>query len=205
MNVLGLVVSLQGLLLFQAGKAQTACACASVAIDPSRPYIDIVFDRYGKRSPAFEGESEVGLWLRIRNNSCVPIEVDSRRDSRAPEGRNDNPARLLVHDIVEGARFPGDTVVQPRPVIKKPYGYPYMELVTDQQDIGPGGELLFSVPLRHVTRLWSIAVQVRLLGPAVGRGEQPRTFVDFGWWGLSAEAQKASDAELFGSAQPAKK
>jgi hypothetical protein len=170
----------------------------SIAIDPSRPYIDVVFDRYGKRTPVFEGEGDLGIWLKIRNNSVIPIKVYTLRR------QNGNPGGLLVDEVVEEGGAPVDRVVGPQPKIKKPIGYWGTDIVSSEE-IDSGGSLLFSVPLSHVTRRWSIRVEVILLGPSIGRGKQPRTFVDFDWAALPAEARRASDLELFGSLPSTKK
>lgn len=106
--------SLLAAVLFQGATAQTPLAVPPIAIDPSRPYIDIVFDRYGKRTPVFEGEGESGLWLRIRNNSVLPIKVDTLRR------HNENAGKLLVDEIVEEPRLPVDSMVGHQPTMGNP-------------------------------------------------------------------------------------
>ena len=198
MNPPRMMFSLLGVFLLQGATAQTPLAVPSIAIDPSRPYIDIVFDRCGKRTPVFEGEGESGLWLKIRNNSILPIKVDALRR------HNENPGKLFVDEIVEEPSLPVDSIVGHQPTIGKPIGY-WGTDIASSEEIEPGGSLLFSVPLRHVTRRWSIRVEVFLLGPSVGRGKQPRTFVEFDWATLPPDARRASDAELFGSSPSIKK
>jgi hypothetical protein len=192
MEALQLKLGLLGALLLQQVAAQKPAVVYPIAIDPSRPYIDIVFDRYGKRSPVFQGESDVGLWLTLRNNSIVSIKVYTLRR------HNENPGELLVHEVIEEHGSPVDTVVGPQPKIGKPLGYWGTDIVS-WKEIEPGGNLLFSVPLRDVTRRWSVRVEVFLQGASVGKGKQPRTFAEFDWASLPAEAQRASDVELFGS------
>ena len=46
-------------------------------------------------------------------------------------------------------------------------------------------------------------MEVFLLGPSVGLGKQPRTFVEFDW-AVPSDAQRASDAKLFGNRLPAR-
>ena len=183
---------LLGVLLVHQAAAQKPVAVCPIAIDPSRPYIDVVFDRYGKRSPVFEGEGDLGLWLTLRNNSTVPIKVYTLRR------QNDNPGGLLVHEVVEEPGSPVASVSGPQPKIRKPVGYWGTDVVS-WEEIEPGAALSFSVPLRHVSRRWSVRVEVFLQGPGVGTGKQPRTFVELDWAALSSEAKRASDNELFGS------
>src|SRR5438270_6351864 len=78
-----------GVLLIRQVVGQKPVAVCPIVIDPSHPYIDLVFDRYGKRSPVFQEEGELGLWLTLRNNSTVPIKVYNLRR------HNDNPGGLL--------------------------------------------------------------------------------------------------------------
>jgi len=167
---------------------------ASIALDQSRPYVEIAFDHYAERLPVFAGESRVGIWLRLRNNCIVPIKVDIR------SGENRNLGLLLTHDVVEE---PSYCVFQNEPKVRitRPIGYMRTD-VRNSREIEPGADLLFSVPISHVTRKWSIRVEVELLQPVIATGRQPRTFVDFDWDGLSPEARKASDALLLGSDQP---
>jgi hypothetical protein len=192
MKTLQWKLGLLGVFLAHQGAAQKPVAVCPIVIDPSRPYIDVVFDRFGKRSPVFEGESDLGLWLTLRNNSTVPIKVYTLRR------HNDNPGGLLVHEVVEEPTSPVVSVSGPQPKIRRPTGYWGTDIVS-WEEIEPGGALLFSVPLRHVSRRWSVRVEVFLQGPGVGAGKQPRTFVELNWAALSPDAQRASDTELFGS------
>src|ERR1700728_4517319 len=52
-------------------RAQTT----SCIIDSSLPYVYLKFDHVGAREPVFPGEDRRGLWLRLVNNSRIPIEV----------------------------------------------------------------------------------------------------------------------------------
>src|SRR5690349_20465469 len=166
---------------------------ASIALDQSRPFVEIVFAHYGPRVPVIEGEASVGVWLKLRNNCILPIKVYVLSDE------NRNAGLLVTHDVVAGrSNLPG---LDGQPIrIKKPMGYESAD-VLNSREVEPGRDLLFSVPISHVTRRWSIRVEVVLLNPVVANGRQPRTFVDFDWSGLSPDARKASDVELFGGVQ----
>jgi hypothetical protein len=164
----------------------------SISLDPSRPYIDIVFDRLGKRAPVFDGEPDEGVWLRLRNNCVLPVHVQVL-------GRpHQNPGYIIPHEVVSEARTRLWDPKAPKPKVSKPEGYGSPDVV-NSREIPPGGDLVFSVPLRQVTRNWSIRVEVSLVHQTIPKGNEPRTFVDFDWWGLSPEARKMSDADLFGT------
>lgn len=44
-------------------------------IDPSKPYVYLEVDHVGPRKPVRNGEPEVGIWLRLKNNCRVRIVV----------------------------------------------------------------------------------------------------------------------------------
>jgi hypothetical protein len=165
-------------------------------IDPKRPYIDIAFSRVGDRHPVFPGESKHGLWLVLRNNCIYPIRV------RILTTPNENPGRLVAHDVFStAARF--STPVPPgsltaNPALTQPLGYTVADVV-NTQELLPSHDLLFSLPLEHVSRNWSISVEVDLEIPRPKTGNQPRTFADFYFSQLSPEAQHLSDQMLAGT------
>jgi hypothetical protein len=174
--------------------SQTANS-ASISLDPSRPYVQIVFDHFGKRTPVFEDEPSVGVWLRLYNNCVLPIKVN------VISGENRNSGLLVAHEVIEGRSSILTVRGQPVQRLKKPIGYEIADVV-NSREIEPGSDLLFSIPLTHVTRRWSIRVEVTLVHATVANARQPRTFVDFDWSGLSAKAREAADREFLGMKDP---
>ena len=168
---------------------QTRNESPTISRDSSRPYIDIVFERFGRRPPVSPAEGDQGLWLRLRNNSILPVEVGTIPNRPGNE-------ILLRHDVVEVAQGPA-SLLRKVPVLPKPSGYSGID-VFNSREIAPGGDLVFSVPLAHVTRAWLIRVEVFLIHPVIARGIQPRTFVEFDWSALPAEVRRASDQLLYG-------
>jgi hypothetical protein len=69
---------------------------ATISLDSSRPYVQIVFDHFGKRIPVFDGEPSVGIWLRLYNNCILPIRVN------VISGENRNAGLLVAHEVIEG-------------------------------------------------------------------------------------------------------
>lgn len=44
-----------------------------VRISKQRPTVHITFDRFGKREPRYNNESDEGVWLRVHNNTRWPL------------------------------------------------------------------------------------------------------------------------------------
>jgi hypothetical protein len=44
-------------------------------LDPSKPYAYLVLDHVGPRQPLLDTEPKIGIWLRLKNNSRLPIVV----------------------------------------------------------------------------------------------------------------------------------
>lgn len=164
----------------------------SISLDDSRPYVEILFERSGPRLPVFDGEEKRGLWLKLRNNCILPINV------QVLPGSGGNPGLLMVHDVIgeQGEQKP----LSPsrfHPLLAKPSGYTGPDVV-NSREIAPGKDLLFSVPASHVTREWFLRVEVHLITPVPTHGSQPRTFVEFDWSQLPADVRLEADQELYG-------
>src|SRR3954468_15275739 len=71
---------------------------ATISIDPARPYVQVVFDHIGIRKPLDSEETDRGLWLRLKNNSRIPISVAS-----FDPGTGD-PGLALSHEVVKVQR-----------------------------------------------------------------------------------------------------
>jgi hypothetical protein len=163
------------------------------AIDPKRPYIDIVFNKIEERQPVFSSESKQGLWLSLRNNCTYTIKVHILNAS------NKNPGMLLIHDVFSTMGWmdspPGS--LSENEAIAQPRGYRGIDVV-NSVEVLPSHELLFSVPLEHVTRNWAIRVEVYLKIPGPTYGFQPRTLVEYRFEYLPDKAKSLSDKMLAG-------
>jgi len=178
-----------GLALVLYAVPQVGGQAPRIALDSSRPYLDIVFQRFGPRAPQYPGESDQGVWLRLRNNCILPVEVHIIPNRRGEEA-------LVQHFVVDSLQEIHSSL-QRAPRLAKPSGYGSLDIV-NSREIAPGAELVVSVPLSHITRAWFIRVEVFLVHPVEARGIQPRTFVEFDWSALPSEAREASDLMLFG-------
>lgn len=162
----------------------------SFVLNPSKPYVYIQFDHVGPRTPIQEGEGNVGLWLRIVNNCRQPILVPTHG---LPSGDPD-PGAVVLDEIVPnvvtkqvwanygtgivpgGAPPEGSTA---KPEMRPPRGYSADAEVFSMTRVLPGKNLLFSVPLNHVSNQWFMRVRVVLdvNGPSVA--PKPRTDLEF--------------------------
>jgi hypothetical protein len=63
-------------LLYAAGAGtKVASSVESFLIDPSKPYVYLEVDHLGPRKPLRDGEPGTGIWLRLKNNSTLPVVV----------------------------------------------------------------------------------------------------------------------------------
>jgi hypothetical protein len=155
-------------------------------LNPSKPYVYLQFDHVGPRKPLREGEGNVGLWLRIVNNCREPITVPTFGLSSGDPGvgvLDEVVPDILTMSVTadsgginvsEGA---ASTAVPVSPKNSPPQGY--SAEVSSMTRVLPGKDMLFSVPLNHVSDKWFMRVRFVLdvNKPSVGTG--PYTYLDF--------------------------
>ncbi len=63
--------------LLNAADAGTKAASSveGFLIDPSKTYVYLEVDHVGPRKPLRDGEPETGIWLRLKNNSTLPVVI----------------------------------------------------------------------------------------------------------------------------------
>ena len=149
-------------------------------LNPSMPYVYVKFDHVGPRKPLREGEGQVGLWLRIVNNCRVPITVPTFGLTTG------DPGAGVLDEVIPGTVT---TSVSSEPdELNPPSGgasassrHPegYSAEVFSMTRILPGKDLLFSVPINHVSDNWFMRVRFVLDvdKPSVGTG--PYTYLNF--------------------------
>jgi hypothetical protein len=157
----------------------------SLAIDPSRPLVEIILDHAGKRQPLSEFEPPSGLWLRLENNSRIPIRVLTF------EPGTKDPGIGIVDEVIDArssglsSSNPGE-VTHSRVSAGKGYSFDVGSPIT----IGPGRSVLFSVPLTHVGPSWFFRIRFDFDLPPVKAGRQPYAFVDFTWADVPPELRR---------------
>ncbi len=149
-----------------------------LAIDATRPIVYVEFDHAGPREPVEEGEPNRGLWLRLVNNSVVPINVRAN-------GTMTDPEMTILPDVITPRMVPITKNGLPRQ--KMPRGY--WSSVATRITIGPGDSLMFSVPENHVAPSWYMEVPFEFDLPAVKRGVQPTCLAPFTWEDIPSEAR----------------
>jgi hypothetical protein len=150
-------------------------------LNPAKPYVYLQFDHVGPRQPLQAGEGNVGLWLRIVNNCREPITVPTFGLTSGDPGVGvldeviQNVVTTGVTDTSEidlsDSSPPAQTVVHP------PQGY--SAEVFSMTRVLPGKDLLFSVPLSHVSDGWFMRVRFALDVNKPSSGTGPYTYLEF--------------------------
>ena len=144
-------------------------ATPKLVLDEAKPIVYIELDHIGPRPPVEGDEPDRGLWLRLVNNSVVPIEVQ-------PMGTGTDPELTLLPDEIVGRWTRIEQSDAPEP--KRPMGYSTGHIVSTEL-IHPGKGFLFSVPVTHVGRSWYLEVPFRFHLPPIENGTQPLSYAQF--------------------------
>jgi hypothetical protein len=161
-----------------------ACAADAVVndfvIDSSRPYAYLAFDHIGVRKPTQASDSTAGLWLRVVNNSRVPLLVATFGLTTGDPGAGvyyevipDVTAKVYAGEVLAGT----DTDCAGGPV-GMPNGLPGAELQSATV-IAPGHDLLFGVPRNSIGPGWFMRVKCTLKVGSNRSGPGPYTELDF--------------------------
>lgn len=163
----------------------------SFVIDKSKAFAYLAFDHIGPRTPAGQGESTEGLWLRVVNNCNIPIVLRSH----AIDG---NSGLILDDEVVpetpmlqivgspEQVKAAEQEEQDRRDALKhKPEGYE--SEVSGALRVQPGTEALFSVPRDHVGRFWFLRIRFALDASRSSIAGGPFTDLDFHEYELPKE------------------
>lgn len=169
------------------------------AIDSARPYLEIAYDHIGPRQPVRDGESSIGLWLLFRNNCPYNVELP------ALSAANPNDGHLLQYEIDVSRPLDAPVITekgQPQQDLKdisdvaalKPaLGYRQLTHTGPVVQLAPGEDVLFSIPIEHLSRRVSLQVHPRIEFPPIAGKNQPITVVEFTWNGLPADVVRDWD------------
>jgi len=155
--------------------ALTVCCLAQseptpkLVLDSEKPIVYIELEHIGPRPAVEDGEPDRGLWLRLVNNSVVPIEVN-------PMDTNTDPALRLLPDEIVGLWTRIEKSDAPEP--KMPMGYTIGDIIGTEL-IQSGKGFLFSVPVTHVARSWYLQVPFLFHLPPIKHGTQPLSYAQF--------------------------
>ena len=145
-----------------------------LALDSTKPFVYVKFDHSGPRSPQRSDEPSQGLWLRLVNNSVLPIFMRVHSSI-------DDPEMTILEDVVtpQIRRIPKTGFVDYGPM---PHGYATAADVTSVLTLKPGENVLFSVPVNHVAPGWFLQVAFQFDVPPVEHGAaQPVCYAEFDW------------------------
>jgi hypothetical protein len=150
-------------------------------IDPSKPYVYLEVDHVGPRTPKGKGEPEVGIWLRLRNNSRLPIIVST---FGGPPGSPDCGVmdEVVRNPTMEGAatiKSMADLSAPPKQASGEEPPVGYMSDVRTATSVPPGGQIAFSVPISHVGPNWHFEIPFRFDLQRRQSGREPVSFVAF--------------------------
>jgi hypothetical protein len=186
--------------------AQSLDRKTSFVIDPNRPYVYLKFDHVGPGIPRDEHEPKMRTWLWLVNNCNVGIVVI---ENGTPDG-SPKEERQIMYEVVptmasNGLPSFGTTVGDLKPKQEKagesasndsetiPQGY--MGDVGSSESVAPGGRVLFSVPVNHLSKRWHIEIPYTFDLPrgkccrATDVGGEPKMVIEYGLWDLPPDSQ----------------
>ncbi|MGO9228619.1 MAG: hypothetical protein ACLQKA_05320 [Bryobacteraceae bacterium] len=163
---LGLGLSLVHLAAAQIPAGRTV----NLALDSAKPFVYIAFDHAGPRQPVEQGEPDQGLWLRLVNNSALPIEVRAN-------GTATDPDMTILPDTITRRMVPISMSSAVREKMPRGYSSTMGTLIM----IEPGKSLVFSVPANHVSAAWFLQVPFNFSLSPVKEGVQPVCLAAFVW------------------------
>ena len=185
----GMALLCVGLLSANAQAVQkTVVRNTAPKIFTSKPGVFITFERFGKRTPVSEGESDNGVWLRLHNNMRYPISFcifGLSAESTLPTKPEENTQIGLYYDVVLNARSETDN--RPLPVV--PLGYPLLSC--QEFELKSGKSLLFSVPKEHLAEELSIKISYSYGWEETGE-DNPTHFVYFNSYKLPKDNLRKS-------------
>jgi hypothetical protein len=174
MMKLGLKLGMISILAMTTSHIAQPQATPKLVLDAAKPFVYIEFDHTGPRQPLRPDELARGLWLRLVNNSVLPIIV------RAHSSITD-PDMTILEDVItpQTRMIPKSGLPDYGPM---PRGYATASDVTSLLTINPGKEVLFSVPVNHVGPAWFLQVSFQFdLPPAEHGAAQPVCYAGFTW------------------------
>jgi hypothetical protein len=150
-------------------------------IDVTKPYVYLELDHVGPRQPRGKDEPSVGIYLRLRNNSRLPIVVSM---FGGPPG---SPECDIMDEVVPNRRLHltvsgGRSIFAPPPpeVPKQDPPIGYEGDLRTAVPIPPGGHVFFSLPINHVSPTWHLEIPFEFDLPRTHQPHrQPVTYVDF--------------------------
>jgi hypothetical protein len=187
--------------------AQSPKTNNSFLIDVNRPFVYVKFDHIGPGAPRSADEPNSRIWLRLTNNCRIPILVRANGvPDESPKDEVGLEWRVVPDPNIEGVVSFSTSEKEPLQTgqnseIQKsglktdeiPRGY--MEEVASLVTIGPGEEVLFSMPANHLSKRWHVEIPFEFelpkgKGPRdPANGGEPMMVVSYSLWDLPPKAR----------------
>lgn len=176
-------------------------------INVNRPFVYVKFDHIGQGAPRSVDEPNSRIWLRLTNNCRIPILV---RANGVPDESPKNEVGL-EYEVVPSPTLRGMASFSPsqkgRPQTAQSgetqesetkadeIARGYMEEVASLVTIGPGEEVLFSMPVNHLSKRWHVEIPFEFELPK-GKGSRdpinggiPVMVVQYSLWDLPSKSR----------------
>jgi len=168
-------------------------------IDPSKDYVYLRFDHVGSRERLGGDEVSQGLWMRLVNNCRLPVIV-------ATFNPGTNDPGVGIYDVVipivsKGSTLrlergqKGDRGPSRKSSAKMPKGYSLPDTFSTAT-ISPGEDILFSVPVNHVSPAWSLEIRFYLAPPGTHYGSGPYSVLSFDWVDIPEQLREIGDRRM---------
>jgi hypothetical protein len=157
------------------------------------------FDHIGLVKPNPDSAAENYLWLKVVNNSRIPITFRAQGPppgypgvSLENEVVEQEPVRLFAYSPQELDNFKRQEKLRKEHLKHKPLGDSFE--VSGGAIVRPGEELLFSVPLNYVDDDWYLRIKFALNLDRSSSSIGPFTYLPFYNWDIPKDA-RSNNAE----------
>jgi hypothetical protein len=178
-------------------------------IDENKPFVYVRFDHTGPGIPRDEAEPATRIWFRLVNNCRVPIVVTANGvPDESPKEEVGLRYQIVANPPVYGRvsaiyRDASGKISEGHKADDSPDTYeqtaatPRNDLVDVASfiSIGPGEQILFSMPVNHLGKHWHVEIPFEFELPR-GKGSRedttggtPLMRVDYGLYDLPPQAQ----------------
>lgn len=183
--------------------SQTAHVAGQFVLNVDHPFVYAKFDHIGPGAPRSEDEPKQRVWLRLVNNCRVPIAV--RANGVPDESPKDEIG--VEYDVVANPEIFGVVSDKPEDKIaasqqkseastnEKVMPRGYMEEVGSLVTIEPGSDILFSLPVNHLSEKWHIEIPFEFEVPK-GKGPhdsvyggEPVLVLQYNLWDLPPKSR----------------
>jgi hypothetical protein len=189
--------------------SQTTKTNKGFVIDDNKPFVYVRFDHTGPGVPRDEDEQATRIWLRLVNNCRVPIVVTANGvPDESPKEEVGLRYQIVANPLVYGS---GGAIYRQASGEKsgdhkaddssnsdeQTAAMPRNDLVDVASfiSIGPGEQILFSMPVNHLGKHWHVEIPFEFDLPR-GKccrddktGGMPLMRVDYGLYDLPPQAQ----------------